>query len=242
MSPSIATVLAMLPAQTRARLEAFAREARSQLGDDLVSLVVYGSAVRGGLTPHSDVDVLAVVRRDDAAFLARLHGAAALAKAAARLDLRVLHEDEIARAADVFPLFFDDVRGCHAVLVGGDPFKDLVIHDEHRRLRIEQELREARHQVRRLVIDHVADPPTLRLELEHLLKRARAPLFGLLKLHQSHAQPDLISVLDVIGARLHVDTVPLTTRAVDVMTVADATARLLDAAIHDVDHLQTGGM
>jgi predicted nucleotidyltransferase len=238
--PSIATVLAMLPAQTRVRIETFAREARSQLGDDLISLVVYGSAVRGGLTPHSDVDVLAVVRRDDAVFLARLHGAASLARAAARLDLRVLHVDEIARAADVFPLFFDDVRTCHAVLVGVDPFKDLVIHDEHRRLRVEQELREARQGLRRLVIEHAADPPTMRFELEALHKRIRGPLHALLLLHKSHARSDLTAVLDVIGARLGVDTVPLTSRAIDALTAVDATARLLDAAIADVDHLQTG--
>ncbi len=236
---SIGTVLAMLPAVTRVRLESFAREACALLGDELVSLVVYGSAVRGGLTPHSDVDVLVIVARDDAAFLARLHGIATVARASARLDLRVLHHDELQRAADVFPLFFDDVRECHAILWGSDPFSGLVIHDEHRRLRIEQELREARQEVRRLIIDHAADPPTLRLELEALLKRIRAPLHGLLQLHKSHARPELCVVLDLVGARLHVDTLPLTNRTIDVMTVADATARLLDRAIDDVDTLQT---
>ena len=42
---------------------------------------------------------------------------------------------EIARSADVFPLLFDDVRRCHSVLYGSDPFATLVIQKEHIRLR-----------------------------------------------------------------------------------------------------------
>lgn len=241
MIPPIATVLAMVPAQTRARLETFARDARTALGDDLVALIVYGSAVRGGLTLHSDVDVLAVVRHDDAALLGRLHDAAAVARVAARLDLRVLRADEIPRAADVFPVFFDDVRGCHAVLVGVDPFKDLVIHDEHRRLRVEQELREARMALRGLIVEHATDPIALRAAVDALLKRVRAPLHSLLMLHKSHAKDELTAVLDVVGARLKLDTVPLTNKSADTAAAANACARLLDAAIADVDALQTGG-
>ena len=63
-----------------------------------------------------------------------------MARASARIEVMILHRDEIPRAADVFPLLYDDVRSCHAVLHGSDPFAQLVVHDEHRRLRIEQEL------------------------------------------------------------------------------------------------------
>ena len=40
---------------------------------------------------------------------------------------------------------------CHAVVFGRDPFEKLVIAPQHRRLRIEQELREARITLRRAV-------------------------------------------------------------------------------------------
>ena len=50
---NIHTVLALLPAASRVRLEAFAKSAVEILGDDLVAAIIFGSAVRGGLTPRS---------------------------------------------------------------------------------------------------------------------------------------------------------------------------------------------
>ena len=240
MIHNIATVLALLPTQTRSRVEGFARAATEALGHDLVALIVYGSAVRGGLTPRSDVDIIAVVRSDHAALLRALHDAAAVARAAARVDLSIMVLDELPRAADVFPIFFDDIRGCHAVLVGHDPFKDLVIHDEHRRLRVEQELREARMALRRLVVDHAFDTQALREDVNRLVKRIRAPLHSLLHLHRSTARDDLMTVLDIVGRRLGADTLPLTSTGVDPLIIADACAQLLDKAIADVDAFADG--
>ena len=237
MIANIHTVLALLPAAPRARLEAFAKAATTILGDDLVALIVYGSAVRGGLTPRSDVDVVLVVARDEPTRLRALHDAAAIARVSARLDLQVLLHSELAHAADVFPVLFDDIRGHHAVLVGTDVFKDLVIHDEHRRLRVEQELREARMALRRLVVDTASDDLSLRVGVDALLKRVRAPLFSLCVLHGAHHKDDLITVLDVLGRRLDVDTLPLTNSQTAALPAAEACMRLLDRAIHDVDGL-----
>jgi predicted nucleotidyltransferase len=241
MITNIATVLALLPSQTRARVEGFSRAAQDALGHDLAALIVYGSAVRGGLTPRSDVDIIAVLRTDHADVLRSLHDAAAIARAAARVDLRIMLLDEIPRAADVFPIFFDDVRGCHAVLFGHDPFKDLVIHDEHRRLRVEQELREARMALRRLVVDHAFDTSALRADVQGLVKRIRAPLHSLLHLHNSSSRDDLVTVLDITGRRLGADTLPLTSSDQDPVAIADACAVLLDKAIDDVDQLSARG-
>ncbi len=242
MIANIHTVLALLPAATRARVEAFAKEAVAILGDELVALIVFGSAVRGGLTSRSDVDVVMVVSRDEPARLRALHDAVAIARVSARLDLQVLLHSEIASAADVFPVLFDDLRGCHAVLVGVDVFKDLVIDPEHRRLRVEQELREARMFLRRLVVDTASDDLALRVGVDGLLKRMRAPLSSLCVLHDSTAKDDLITVLDVLGRRLDVDTLPLTNSQTAALPAAQACMRLLDRAIHDVDGLVTAAV
>jgi predicted nucleotidyltransferase len=237
MTPHIESVLAMMPTQSRARVEQFSLAVQRLMGPELCAIVLYGSAVRGGLTPRSDVNVLVVLRSDHTALLRQLHDAVGVARAAARIDVRVLVEGEIARAADVFPIFYDDVRGCHALLFGKDPFANLVIHDEHRRLRVEQELRDARQRLRRLIIDHAFDPSALRQGTWTLVKQIRASLSSLLRLHGLTNKDDLITVLDVIGKHLKVDTLPLT-GDVDAAVAADAVAAVLDAAIADVDSLE----
>jgi len=237
MVPHIATVLALLPAQRRARAEAFTRAAQQIAGDALASLVVYGSSVRGGLTPQSDVDILAVLTKDDHAILRALHDAAAVARAAGRVDLTVLVETELQRAADVFPVFYDDVRGCHAILCGRDVFSDLVVYDEHRRLRVEQELREAQIALRALVLEHAFDSASLRVGVNALIKRVRAPLSSLLRLHGSHAKDDLVTVLDLTGKRLDTDTVPLTNASESDEAMLHAATQLLQRAVFDVDTL-----
>lgn len=235
------TVLALLPAASRKRLEELVTALQSTLGPKLSAVLVYGSAVRGGLTPKSDVDVLIVLTHDDTATLRSLCDPLGIARAAARIDCRLLTVAEIPRAADVFPVFYDDVRGCHAVLFGSDPFKDLVVHDEHRRLRVEQELRDARVRLRRLIVDVADDDVALQHGLERKLKAVRAPLASLLQLHRALGHnDDLVTVLDLLGRRYDVDTTALTTtRATTEMTTttADVFAALLDKAIDDVDRL-----
>ena len=233
------TVLALLPAAVRHRLEELIGAVSTALDPHLLSVIVYGSAVRGGFTLHSDVDLLLIVDDDDPLLLRRLHDPLATGRAAARIDCRILRVAEIPRAADVFPVLYDDVRACHAVLFGSDPFKDLVIHDEHRRLRVEQELRDVRIRLRRLLTDTAFDDVRLGLGVDHKLKQIRAPLWSLLKLHGVQTADDLITVLDVIGKRLKVDTIALTQKASSSLPAATALCVLLDAAIHDVDTLRT---
>jgi predicted nucleotidyltransferase len=52
----------MLPDDLRADLDRYVALLKARFGDDLVSIVVFGSRVRGTAKPESDVDVLVVVR------------------------------------------------------------------------------------------------------------------------------------------------------------------------------------
>ncbi|MDP2340723.1 MAG: nucleotidyltransferase domain-containing protein [Deltaproteobacteria bacterium] len=233
------TVLALLPAAVRHRVEELVSEVTKVLEHRLVSIIVYGSAVRGGFAPQSDVDLLLIVDDDDVEVMRMLHDPLSTGRASARIDCRILKAREIPRAADVFPVFYDDVRACHAVLFGSDPFVDLVIHDEHRRLRVEQELRDVRIRLRRLVVDSAFDDARLGAGVDHMVKQIRSPLASLLKLHGVTSNDDLVTVLDLIGSRLKVDTIPLTQKAATSVPAAAGLAVVLDAAIDDVDALDT---
>ena len=148
-----------------------------------------------------------------------------------------LTSDEVKRAADVFPLLYADIRACHSVLFGADAFKDLVIVDEHRRLRIEQELREARIELRRIVATEGLSGPTLAAPLARTIKKLRGPLSALLALKGKEVDDDLASVLRGATSVWREDTTVLLSPQHDPNAALRVLRKIVDAAIEDVDSL-----
>ena len=128
----------VLPAAIRSRLDELAKTLETQLGNNLVSLLAFGSAARGGWdSARSDVDLVLVLKDPSTKELLSIANTLTVARTALRFEAVILQEDEIHRAADVFPLFYDDIRSCHVLLAGKDAFANLEISDAHRRVRIE---------------------------------------------------------------------------------------------------------
>jgi predicted nucleotidyltransferase len=101
--------------------------AREALGDTLDSIVLYGSGAEGRLRAASDVNVIFVLNRFDAARVDALGEPVRIAQAAIRLAPMVVLRDEIPHAAAAFAVKFADVVRRHRVLHGGDPFTGLPI-------------------------------------------------------------------------------------------------------------------
>jgi predicted nucleotidyltransferase len=234
------TELVALPPDLEKKLDALRDALVDGLGEDLVAIVVYGSAVRGGfIAGRSDVDVIAVLRRDDREALERVANAIAIARTSARIETMLLTEAELPRAADVFPLLYDDVRSKHVVLHGEDPFAGLAIADTHRRLRIEQELREARMRLRIVLTEAPRLPRGLRGAVARKLKQMRGPLHALLALDgRTPADDRMETVLKAAAAAFGGDAATLLRFDEEPEAAYDALARLLDAAIDHVDTLE----
>jgi predicted nucleotidyltransferase len=230
-------IVALLPTPVRRSLEQLVAALQDRLGGSLSAVIVHGSAVRGGyVAGRSDVDLIIVVRRASRAALEAAGPALQLARAQARIECMILDEAEIAGAADVFPLLYDDVRATHVALVGDDPFAGLHIADEHRRLRIEQELRDARIRLRRLVADAAGGPADALVgPLMHKLKQLRSPLHALLRLRGDSCRDDLETVLRHAGTQFGVDDLVLFRARESPGPAIDALAVLLDRAIAVVD-------
>ena len=125
-----------------ASVQALARTLGTALGDNLVSLVLYGSAVRGGwVEGRSDVNVLIVVRDASAASLNA--GAKALKDWAAYAHAAPLIQTEAdwRASADVFPIEIEDMREAHRVLAGRDPFAEVATERADLRSQLEREAR-----------------------------------------------------------------------------------------------------
>jgi predicted nucleotidyltransferase len=241
-SAAASSVLDALPPATRAPLQALKDELEKAVGRNLAALVVYGSAARGGFVPEeSDVDVIVVLEDTS---LPQLHAIAEplmRARYAARVESMILKKDNLTGAADVFPLLYDDLRQRHVLLSGTDVFAGLHIADAHRRLRIEQELREARIRMRRAVVDALGSEANIAGAVARKVKQIRSPLHALLCLKGQECDDRLEPVLAAAGKAYGVDTRALTRVAAEPEAAHTALRALLDAAVADVDRLPEGG-
>lgn len=231
-----------LPRAIQSRTEELVVTLRELLGDDLRSFVVHGSAARDDWKEgSSDIDVIIVLQRSSREILEKIASPLAIAHGAARVEAMILVEDEIARAADVFPLLYDDIRRHHVVLHGSDPFAGLVIEHKHLRLRIEQELRDLKIRLRRAVTDAAGHQASLGAAVTRKVRQARFPLRALLGLLGAECKDDFETVITKAGKRFQIDVTPLLRSRERAHEAVDVLADLLVAAVRAVDTLEDGG-
>ena len=241
LTPASTAFEALHPA-THAPLSALKDGLEKAVGANLAALVVYGSAVRGGYVPRdSDIDVIVVLNDTSLPQLVAIANPLLLARYSGRVEAMILKRENIGRASDVFPLLYDDVRQRNAVLSGSDPFADLAIADAHRRLRIEQELRETRIRMRRAVVDALGSEANIAGAVARKVKQIRGPLHALLLLKGLQADDRLEPVLHGGGQGVGNRHAPLLRVASSPAAAHTALRALLDAAIDDVDTLGEGG-
>jgi predicted nucleotidyltransferase len=238
--------VAALPTGVRERLEEFTKNLETALGDDLVGILVHGSVARGEYRPgESDVDVIVVLEKADFAHLEAIGNAMQLARYSARIEAMILVESEIAGASDAFPLLYDEIKQRHILVAGRDSFKDVEVHDTHRRLRIEQELRETQIRLRRAVTDAFGAREAIAGAVVRKVKQVRAPLHALLALKGIACPPDLPSVLAKISETYTVDVAPLRAARESPDAAHAALVTLLTKTIDDVNGMEhvpkTGG-
>jgi predicted nucleotidyltransferase len=241
-TPTTPVALDALPPATHAPLRALKEGLEKAAGANLAALIVYGSAVRGGYVPEeSDIDVIVVLHDTSLPHLKAIANPLMEARYRARAEAMILRLGALAQASDVFPLLYDDVRQRHALLSGSDPFSRLEIADAHRRLRIEQELREARIRMRRAVVDALGSEANIAGAVERKVKQIRGPLHALLCLKGVSCDDRLEAVLAACGKAYGVDTSALTNVRAAPEAAHTALRALLDASIEDADRLEAGG-
>jgi hypothetical protein len=126
------------------RARDFARDLTTTYGDELVSVVLYGSAARGEYREGvSDLNLLVLLRDTAAATLRRGSALARAWGAAKNPPPLVMSEREFRGSADVFPMELADIRDAHVVLYGADPFAGVEIRPADLRLQLERELKGA---------------------------------------------------------------------------------------------------
>ena len=121
----------------------FVQKLRAAAGENLTSVILYGSAAEGEFHPeYSDVNLLCVVRDTSFASLGKIAGAVEWWRKKKHHPPLVVTEKELKDTADVFSIEFIDMKQRHRILYGNDVLSDLDVPMHLHRSQLEYELRE----------------------------------------------------------------------------------------------------
>ena len=127
-------------------------------GNNLRSLVLYGSAAGGEFhEEHSDLNLLGVFDRLDAAALARLHAVVAAWTGKGHPAPLLLTVAELSSAADVFAIELLDMISRCRTLAGEDFFASLEVPMALHRFQVERELRVSVLRLRQAALRAISD-------------------------------------------------------------------------------------
>jgi len=233
-------------------LNSLVGDLRATHGENLASVVLYGSAAAGDhVELRSDYNLLIALKRITPEDLRQ-------AQAPMREWQRLGHPlpvyftvEELSDAADVFPIEFHQMANARVVLFGKDPFEFVTVSDLSLRLQAEYELRSKLIQLRRLYIPASASLEKLTDLMSDSLASFAALFRAVLILHGREApvaKPDCVRATVRL---LNLDPKPFEAifelRATGAQPSSDQDANELFAAymvqiervIEAVDHLNT---
>ena len=121
----------------------FVDKLRAAAGDNLLSVVLYGSAAQGEFHPeYSDLNLLCLVRETSFSALATISEVVEWWRGKKHRPPLVLTSEELKTTADVFSIEFLDMKQRYRVLWGEDVLKNLEVPMHLHRSQLEYELRE----------------------------------------------------------------------------------------------------
>jgi len=144
------------------KLEALLENLKEAHSTNLVSVVLYGSAVTGEHKKgRSDYNVLVVLNQITPSDLRAAHPVVDQWHQQGNPLPLYFTQEEMMRASDVFPVEFLDMSQAHQMLYGPDPFEGLVISQDNLRHQLEFELRGKLIRLRELYIPTSQDAERL---------------------------------------------------------------------------------
>lgn len=131
--------LAGLDKKTAALLENYAQKFVEIYGDNLRSIVLYGSAVSESLTKHSNINLLFIFKKLNVSVLNKALKPIEKGRHKKILAPLFLTEEHIRTSMDSFPMEFSEIKSRHRVLYGADIFSSIEIDNKNLRIQCEQQ-------------------------------------------------------------------------------------------------------
>jgi predicted nucleotidyltransferase len=135
------------------KLDEMVRRLRDGGGDNVKSIVLFGSAVSGEFAAeHSNLNLLCIVENAGLSALEDLHAAAEWWVRDGYPAPLVFTLEELHRSADIFAIELLDIRAHRRILFGADLFENFDVPTWLHRLQVERELRTNWVRLRRAVL------------------------------------------------------------------------------------------
>jgi hypothetical protein len=203
--------------------EELARRAAAVLGDQLLCVVLYGSAAAGDFVPGvSNFNLLLVTKSLDVAQLDQLGPLLADWSGARHPPPLLFTEEQLRSACDAFPIELLDLRQSRRILWGSDLLSGLQICTGDLRLQIERELLGKLLALRSqyAVVHSQAD------DVQRLMLRTHSTFLVLfraaLRLFQAHVPEQKLDALRQLALHIRFDTIPFERLAAQKQRLAEA--------------------
>lgn len=196
--------------QPMSQFEPLLTELQSVLGENLRSIVLYGSAVAGDYVPGvSGHDLLIVVERADAADLAALSAPLHRWQQKGNPPPHLFTRHELAASADVFPIELLDMQQSRRVLFGEDLLTGIKIDMPHYRMQLERELKTRLHLLRRQYLAASPDETRIAQLMVASISTFLVLLRAALRLYNDDVPPEKADALSRLTEHIPFDAAPL---------------------------------
>ncbi|MDD5136574.1 MAG: hypothetical protein PHN63_04430 [Candidatus Omnitrophica bacterium] len=194
-----------LPQKVARLLREFTDRAQEIYREELISVILYGSAASGEFSAaHSNVNLVVVLKETGLASLSKI--APLLNKGKLRaFNIVFFTENYIKNSADVFPIEFLDIKENHKILYGKDVVSGLDIDIKNLRFQCEQELRSKIINIKKAYLASVDSPDLDKLLLKFFTSSLHI-LRNVLRLKSGNAVYRKEDILNAISAGFHIDT------------------------------------
>lgn len=174
----------MLDVRIEKILTDFTHELCQLLGEELMTVALYGSATGVNFVPgESDFNIAIVVKEVHCGILQKLQPRMATWHTRGFAVPLVIDRDFLHRGGDVFPMEFSDIQKHHYLLWGEDIFQTLPISSQHVRFLAEYEVRSKLLRLQALYFERAGEPQRLRQVVLDSLKTFLTLMRHLLRLH-----------------------------------------------------------
>jgi len=144
-------------------LDQLVEKVRAALGEDLLSIVLYGSAASGDYRgKFSDYNALCVLRRITPDQLRATEPLFRWWREQGNPTPLLLTDEELRTASDCFPIEFHDIRDHNRILFGADLVSGIHIDDSFYRAQVEHDLRAKLLRLRQKASAILSDKDVLR--------------------------------------------------------------------------------
>ena len=162
---------------------AFVPMAKDVFSDNLVSIILYGSAVKGRFTDGvSDVNVLVLISESSPDDIITFGKKAARLISKNRITPLIMTVNGFANSADVFPMEYLDIRHSRLVIYGTDETEALDIAKANLRHQVEGQLRGSITSIRGALLQGRGKAASSKLLLKSWFGAQNALFRGLLRL------------------------------------------------------------